>query len=98
MSMADAARKLFAADYGIAAGDLEAEEDDAETALRSPAYSVALALAGPAGGMVKTYKLPALGAAWLRERIGYTALCLLMVPCRRYPLMARHVGRLLEAR
>ncbi len=77
MSMADAARKLFAADYGIAAGDLEAEEDDAETALRSPAYSVALALAGPAGGIVKTYKLPALGAAWLRERIGYTALHLL---------------------
>ncbi len=27
--------------------------------------------------MVKTYKLPALGAAWLRERIGYTALYLL---------------------
>jgi nicotinamide-nucleotide amidase len=75
VGMAEAVRTLFAADYGIASGDLEPEEDDA--AAGAPAYSTTLALAGPAGSSSQVVRLPALGAAWLRERIGFAALHLL---------------------
>ena len=90
VGMAEAARTLFAADYGIATGDLVSEEDDA--AAGPPAHKANLAVAGPAGSSSKALKLPALGAAWLRERIGFAALHLLWRQLGEIQDEAPHAG------
>lgn len=72
-AMADAARRLFAGDYGLATTGVAGPETTEGKAVGE----VYLALSGPRGVTVKQLRLPPLDREWIRERAAYTLLALL---------------------
>ena len=72
-AMANAARRLFAGDYGLAATGV-AGPDTSEGKAVGEIY---VALSGPGGVTVKQLRLPPLEREWIRERTAYTLLALL---------------------
>jgi nicotinamide-nucleotide amidase len=72
-AMADAARRLFAGDYGLATTGVAGPETSEGKAVGD----VYIALSGPRGMVVKQLRLPPLDREWIRERTSYTLLALL---------------------
>lgn len=75
VALAEAARTLFGADYGVANGQ--------ETGLRAhegapQRYRTTVAVTGPAGQRTETLSLAALGGTWRGERVTLSALTLLL--------------------
>ncbi len=75
LAMAEAAARLFSADYGLAitgvAGPSQTEG--------KPVGEVHLAVYGAGGRAVKSMQLPPLGRAWIRERSTFSALHFLLL-------------------